>query len=196
MSNDLTEKEILFIHHYLSNNFNAKKAATSAGYSEVSAHELGHRLLKKVEVKKAIDSYLTLETLPLKELTYRLGEIARNRGSDYIREDGSIDLEQLEADGLKWLVKRIRKSKNGKTVIELYDSQRALEALAKVYGLVDDGTTVTVNVNERIEQDKYHGVVLSEIRQKLIPQGTEMSLKEYFDQIIANRRNTNELEAN
>jgi hypothetical protein len=196
MFDNLTEKERLFIEHYLTDcNFNGGKSATKAGYSYNSRYEIAYELLRKPQIASYVKQYLEQTSIGKQELLKRLTDVARNVGSEYILLDGSIDLEALLKDGYGHLVKEVRKYKSGKIRVVFHDSSKALADLARIHRLIDEGLSVTVNVNERIEQDKYHGVVLSEIRQKLIPQGTEMSLKEYFDQIIANRRNTNELES-
>jgi phage terminase small subunit len=46
----LTLKQKTFVLEYLSNGFNATKAAISAGYSEKTAQEQGSRLLSNVMV--------------------------------------------------------------------------------------------------------------------------------------------------
>lgn len=55
---ELTLKQKLFIKEYLID-LNATQAAIRAGYSEKTAYSQGQRMLKKVEVKEAIDKSLT-----------------------------------------------------------------------------------------------------------------------------------------
>ena len=50
----MKESYQVFIRHSLESN-NATKSAIAAGYSERSAHEQGSRLIKNVEIKKAIE---------------------------------------------------------------------------------------------------------------------------------------------
>ena len=52
---ELTAKEALFVHYYVTNNFNASAAARSAGYSEASANVQSAKLMAKPRVKAAID---------------------------------------------------------------------------------------------------------------------------------------------
>ena len=49
----LTEKQKRFVVEYIKD-YNATQAAIRAGYSEQTAYSQGNRLLKKVEIKKAI----------------------------------------------------------------------------------------------------------------------------------------------
>lgn len=50
----LTEKQKRFVRAYKTNGNNATKAALSAGYSKKTAYSQGQRLLKNVEIKKAL----------------------------------------------------------------------------------------------------------------------------------------------
>lgn len=54
---DLTPRQRKFIKEYLID-FNATQAAIRAGYSERSAYQIGHALLKRVEVRDAIERAL------------------------------------------------------------------------------------------------------------------------------------------
>lgn len=174
----LTPKELLFINYFLSHNLNATLAAKLAGYSEVSAYELGHRLLKKVEVKKVIDQYLKNESLESLELLKRISDTAKNKASAYINDDGSVDLQGLKEDGLMHLVKSITKGKGGRTTVTFYDAQRAQETLAKVHKLVSDNPLVTFNIENKIAEEQKLSEQLSTIRDRLlehydfIPKGT------------------------
>lgn len=188
---ELSPKEALFVNFYLTTNFNAKRSATLAGYSEASAHELGSRLLKKVEVRRAIDSYLNSDSVSRQEVLYRLGELARNRATDYVLEDGTLDIKQMKEDGMLWLIKSVRKLKNGRVAYQLHDSQKALETIAKIQGMLTEGMSVTVNVNEEIEKHNELTQKLRDLRNKIVPPNTEMSLQEYLAYFSTTKGNTN-----
>ncbi len=64
----MTEKQQAFALEYASNGGNATAAAKTAGYSEVSAHELGRQLLEKPHVREAIHGELM-------KLKYRSGVV-------------------------------------------------------------------------------------------------------------------------
>lgn len=57
-----TRKQTLFIERYLIH-FNASRAAREAGYSAKTAYAIGNKLLKKAEVKDAIEEHLKASQL-------------------------------------------------------------------------------------------------------------------------------------
>lgn len=178
--NNLTPKELLFVNYYLTNGLNATYAAKMAGYSSTSAYELGHRLLKKVEVKKVIDQYLKNESMETHELLKLLSDTAKNKAIQFVNMDGTVDLQAIKDNGLMHLVKSVRKGKGGKIYVTFYDAQKAQDTLAKIHKLVTDGMNVTVNVNDEIEKHNELSQKLTDLRNKIIPEGTEMSLQEYL----------------
>lgn len=53
MSDELTDKQRVFVHEYLKD-WNATRAAAAAGYSEATSRQQGSRLLSNVVIKKYI----------------------------------------------------------------------------------------------------------------------------------------------
>jgi phage terminase small subunit len=151
---DLTPKEQLFVLEYLTNNFNCSKAAVSAGYSERSKYDIGHELLRKPKIKAYIDKCMQQESLEKLELLKRLSDIARNVGSEYITDNGDIDIAQLREDGYGHVIKKVRRLKNGRHNVEFHDSANALGQLAKIHKLISDNPTVTVNLQNEIDVRK------------------------------------------
>ena len=47
----LTNRQMAFVDFYISNGFNAKKAATDAGYSERSSGEMGYENINKPQIR-------------------------------------------------------------------------------------------------------------------------------------------------
>lgn len=163
----LTEKEKRFVQAYLTNNFNAGKAAVSAGYSEASKYDTGYKLLRKPEIKAYIDNYLKESSLEKLELLKRLSDVARNVGSEYVLLDGSVDLESLLQDGYGHLIKEVRRYKNGKIRVLFHDSSKALTDLARIYKLIDDGVSVLVDFNEKLAEEHQLNQKLIELDAKL-----------------------------
>jgi phage terminase small subunit len=186
---ELTPKELLFINYYLANNLNATLAAKLAGFSQASAYELGHRLLKKVEVKKVIDQYLKNESIEAQELLKRLSDTAKNRAMDYLNPDGTVDLRSLKDNGLMHLVKSVRKGKGGKIHVTFYDAQKAQDTLAKILKLTTDGLNVTVNIDERIIAEQKLTEELLRIHDRFIEDPIERQVDEYRQQL---KRGTNQ----
>lgn len=75
----LTAKQEAFVNEYLIDK-NATQAALRAGFSKKSAGELGHRMLKKVEVQKAIKAKLVFAAsqanITAERVIKRIAEIA------------------------------------------------------------------------------------------------------------------------
>lgn len=69
----MTYKERRFCSEYVTNCGNATEAAKVAGYSEASAHELGSRLLKKVEIQEEI---ARIEDLRARDIQQEFKDIA------------------------------------------------------------------------------------------------------------------------
>lgn len=194
VESELSPKELLFINYYLTNNLNATLAAKLAGYSENSSHELGHRLLKKVEVKKVIDQYLKNESIETQELLKRLSDVAKNKAMQFVNADGSVDLQAIKDNGLMHLVKSVRRGKGGKIHVTFYDAQKAQDTLAKILKLTTDGVTVMVNIDERIQQERELTEKLAIIHDKLLSDPIEKQVNEYRQQLKreqTNERNTN-----
>lgn len=166
---NLTEKEKSFVQNYLTNNYNAGKACVSAGYSAASKYDTGYKLLRKPEIKAYIDWYLKESSLEKQELLKRLSDVAKNVGSEYILQNGNVDLESLLADGYGHLIKEVRRYKNGKIRVIFHDSAKALSDLARIYKLIDEGVSVMVNIDERIQAERELNEKVRQIREKLIP---------------------------
>ena len=59
---DLTDKQRRFVEEYCSNGFNATKAATTAGYSEKTAKQMGCENLSKPDVQEEIQKFMSKAT--------------------------------------------------------------------------------------------------------------------------------------
>ena len=186
---NLTPKELLFVNYYLSNNLNSASAAKMAGYSEASAYELGHRLLRKVEIKKVIDQYLKNESIESLEVLKRLSDVAKNKGTEFINQDGTVDLEAIKANGMMHLIRSIRKGKGGKLHITFHDSMRAIETLAKIHKLVSDGLNVTVNIEDHILAERELSAKLAQIEEKMMNDPIEKQVYDYRQQLVKEQKN-------
>jgi phage terminase small subunit len=147
----LKYKERLFVSYYLGEaNGNASEAARLAGYS--SPPVLGHRLLKKVHIRAAIEARLAGPALTADEVLARLSDQAAADVGDFLtfsrpegRGEGDkaapvrvrLDLDKARRNGKLPLVKKLKRGKYG-LEIELYDAQAALVQLGKYHGLFRD----------------------------------------------------------
>lgn len=143
----LTPKEELFVDNYL-RTFNKTKAAEGLYPETLTRNQLcirGAKLFKKPRIQRAIALRLQERVASTDELLDRWSEQVRSEYHSYIRVDGTVDIEQLIADGKSHLIKRIRPTRFGLDV-EFYDAQKAQEMLARYYGLFDDSIRVKEGV--------------------------------------------------
>lgn len=131
----LTDKQQVFVTEYLSNGFNATRAAIEAGYSEKTAYSMGARLLKKVEVKEAVQEALEAYAMSTHEVLARLAAMARADMREFIGLTYSDLKRHPDAIAIKKLKRTITRTKTGDTdetyEIELYDAKDALLNLLK-----------------------------------------------------------------
>jgi phage terminase small subunit len=83
---DLSQKQKLFVESYLAGP-NATKAAIKAGYSEKTAASQGQRLLKNVEIQKAIHNRVETAIITADEILHGVKSIALEgkRDSDKLK---------------------------------------------------------------------------------------------------------------
>lgn len=138
MSESLTDKQVLFIGHYLAC-LNATEAARRAGYqgNAVTLASVGHENLRKPQIRAVIDARMAELVMPADEVLFRLTEQASGSMADFLSVKGrgvALDLKRaLLADKLH-LVKKYSKTKQGVS-IELYDAHAAQALLGKHHGL-------------------------------------------------------------
>jgi phage terminase small subunit len=152
MSNELTDKQRLFVDHYV-NCLNGAEAARLAGYAAVGARQEAYRLLTNADIRAEIDARLAESAMPVSETLFRLTEHARGSMADFLRPRGkgvTLDLKHAMQQGALHLVKKYSKTKQGVT-IEVYDAQAALLALAKHHGLLIDRQEITGKNGQPIE---------------------------------------------
>lgn len=136
----LTAKQRQFVAHYLATN-NATRAAVLAGYSEKTAYSIGHENLTKPEIRAAIEAHMQQAAMTADQVLYRLSELARADITDLIDQDGHFDLQKARSLQKTGMIKRVHVRVNDKgertTTVEVHDSLRALELLAKYHNLTN-----------------------------------------------------------
>jgi hypothetical protein len=153
----MTNKAILFVDYYISNNFNATQAAESAGYSKKTAYSQGQRLLNNVEIKerlnKRIGELLSDTEKASMKLINTLDEIVDsdmgvyanvvtetywNKNTRKEEKRKNIVYEDT-ADLNTRLISEISQSKDGHIKIKFYDKLKAVEMKGKFLELWQDG---------------------------------------------------------
>lgn len=133
----LTRRQARFVEHYLVF-FNNLRAAIAAGYSPAIKPQDAYRVRKNANVSRAIRLRLKERQINADAVLARLSDHALARYSDYLKADGSVDLDRLLADGMGHMIKRMRQTKEGLIEVEWHDSQAALVHLAKIQGLMNE----------------------------------------------------------
>lgn len=160
----LTPKQSRFVAEYLIDQ-NATQAAIRAGYSPKTASSQGERLLRNVEIAAAVAAKQTTQLAKLEITAERvLQELARIAFVDvraFYRDDGTLkQMTELDADAAAAIaqfdvLKQNVTSGDGQldTVhrIRFVEKIRALELLAKRFGLVKEQVEVT-GLNELVER--------------------------------------------
>jgi phage terminase small subunit len=138
VSEGLTDKQLLFVGHYLAC-LNATEAAARAGYqgSRNVLAVMGHENLRNPKIRAEIDARMAELVMPANEVLFRLTEHASGSMADFLSAKGrgvTLDLTKaIKADKLH-LVKKYSKTKQGVS-IELYDAHAAQALLGKHHGL-------------------------------------------------------------
>lgn len=139
-SNNLTDKQRLFVEHYVAC-LNATEAAARAGYSgpRTSLAVIGSDNLRKANIRSAIDARLAEKIMPPSEVLARLAEQARADMRDLFTFDdqGKVNGLRLHRDAPLHLIRSITPTRYGDKV-EVHDQQSALQLLGKYYGLFVD----------------------------------------------------------
>ena len=150
----LNFKHRLFVAAYLGDaNGSATEAARMAGYAQ--PHSQGPRLLNNVGVRAAIDAKLSHVAMRPDEVLARLSDMASVDMDDFtdVNKLGfNLNLLKARAAGKLHLVKKLSHNQFG-VVIELHDSQAALEKLARYHALFRDRLEITdVTARDAVEE--------------------------------------------
>ena len=147
-----TPKQEAFIAWYCKL-LNATRAAQRAGYGDDdTTHEtygsIGSNLLQNVRVRAEIDKRLR-DNLPSPgELLSRIGEQATVDLAPYIRADGTVDVDALNADGLGHVIDGSKPGRNGPE-LSFTSPQAAQKMLATYHKLL--GADVQVDVTASVD---------------------------------------------
>ena len=128
-------REKIWLAEYLKS-YNATDAARRAGYSWPD--KSGPRL--KQRLSETIDTELKDRALTPGQVIDRLSSHALAEYSEFINDDGEIDLAAMRAAGKMHLVKGIKYDRQGRKMVEFYDAQSALVHIGKHQKLFTEQT--------------------------------------------------------
>lgn len=180
---ELTEKQRLFVAEYLTD-FNATRAAMSAGYSKNTAMEQGSRLLRNVKVQAEIkqQTEVLFDSIGLTQQRILMDymKIAGADVSNYLTfgqrevpvmtmygplkdEDGNVVMKTVNYVDFKEssevdtsLISEVKLGKDGAS-IKLYDKMKAMDILARYEKIIMGGININVqqnNINVTLEDDE------------------------------------------
>jgi phage terminase small subunit len=144
----MTPKQQRFVEKYLVD-LNATKAAVRAGYSEKTAHEIGHQNLSKVEIQEALQTAFAARSKRVEVdqdwVVRRLARIADLDLRKLFAEDGTLrPIHELPEDvaGAIASVDVVRRRGDAEEYrVRLPDRIRALDLLGRHLGMFRDGVT-------------------------------------------------------
>lgn len=154
----LSDKQVCFCLEYLKD-FNGKRAAITAGYSERSAKNIATRMLTKDNrirefIQKQKEKIEKSKIMDIKEIQERLTAIAR----------GQVDEEVVVTENIGDFMsqaKIVQKKMAGKEQV------KALELLGKANALFKENVTNNVSVTSRFEEfNNFMGAIKSGNLQK------------------------------
>ena len=138
----MTAKRRRFVECYIAARCNGAEAARRAGYSERCAKQEARRLLQDPEVRAAISERVAEAGMSAEEVLLRLSEQARGELTAFIRvgEDrrSFVDVEAVLKAGKGHLIRSLRSTAGGDTVVEWPDAHSALVQLGRYHGLWRD----------------------------------------------------------
>jgi hypothetical protein len=156
----LSDKQALFVAHYVACGMNAANAARLAGYggNSLSLGFIGYRNLKNPKIRAALADLLAEHGMQPAEIMARLSEQARGDMADFLTFDAqpdqpvlpgmpapprpvTLDLAKANELGRLPLIKKLNVRRGagqwGPAVeIELYSSQEALKILVRLYSML------------------------------------------------------------
>lgn len=156
----LTEQYKRFVLKYLIHG-NATRAYKESGLAGDSAGQLGHFLLKKLEILEAIQEMAPVVGVTPEEVRAVIAEMVRADPADLAPILQGMALDEARAKGVPThLIRRIKVSRRWKgkgadaepyedVVLELHDRQKALELMTRILGMIVEKKSLSVTHDVR-----------------------------------------------
>lgn len=157
----MTQKQKRFIEEYLID-LNATQAAIRAGYSPVSAADIGSENLRKPDIRAHIDKKMAERSrrtgVNADRVVMELAKLAFVNAADVINtEDATLREDALVEDtaAIQSVKVKVIPTQNGEGIereIKMADKIKALELLGKHLGMFKDKVDVSVEKSEKLEE--------------------------------------------
>lgn len=143
-------EELAFVEEYLTNGFDAEKAALTAGRADA------RHLLANPNVSAIIEERLKYKAMSAGRAVARMTEFATSNIMDFMNDNGTINMEAARARG--YLIRKIKvrkiHNKDNEVVgeeheLELYDALAALDKVMRVLGLYKNAS-ITLEDNRQV----------------------------------------------
>ena len=160
VAGEVSIHEALFVEAYLSNGFNAARAAKSAKYNAMKAGALGnigHQVLNRPKVRALIAKRIADKALSSDEVLAEWAEVAGADMTDFVTLQEVVhplsdkpvivavpDMAKAAALGKLHLVKKAKMDVNGNFTIELRDRDHALGQLARHLGMFEKDNVLNI----------------------------------------------------
>lgn len=135
MGDKLTVKQQAFIDHYVIC-LSGVTAAGLAGYKGnlSTLASVAYENLSKPQIKKVISERFKARTMDAEGVLRRLAAQAEFNPQAYVDNDGQVSISKLKEAGECYMIRSVTQTKSGPRVT-FYDSQKALDLIAKHLGL-------------------------------------------------------------
>jgi len=157
---ELSFQEALFIETYLSNGFNAGRAARSANYRGLERGAYGHigkSVLKRDVVRRILSRRIAEHALTADEILAEWAEVAKADMSNFLTvrqgEDpltgaemsiAVADMAKADELGMLHMIKKAKIGADGSFTFELRDQDKALEQIARHLGMFEKDNTLQI----------------------------------------------------
>lgn len=113
---------------------NARKACERIGIPEEHAFIVASQLLRTKYAQEALTFWHEAQGISVRHSLTKLEEQVRADYTQFIRDDGTVDLKGLREAGLDHLIKSVTPTREG-VKVEFYDAQKAMEMYFRVQGI-------------------------------------------------------------
>ena len=145
---ELTRKQTAFVNEYIKNDFNARQAALTAGYSKKGIDVTACNLLKNIKIKEFVDKRKeqinAVLDVNIQRVIRELANICFSNVTDFIAVNGDsitlTDWSLLTKDQTA-CIESIAKNKDGSYRLKLYNKATSIEMLGKYFNMFNQPGT-------------------------------------------------------